>query len=1198
MLASTLSVAGRQIPRRAQKALLALIIAGAFLPSSMLDAATPRQELVRLVAADQPGTMAAAQRSAPTIGSAFWSTGPCNTLLPDSTGAFAPPGDVDTLWLSLQQQAVAQVEAMYGQNGASDPTNVYALVRARGITRALMFATLVKAINDVHAGTATADESAWVSAFQGVVKYGREWMSIDAINRWNAYQNSTAFQSSVANNLVQLAFGLIGLPWRNDPYVPSAKDLYNDAETTFWGPLATTNDGPAGDIQNYPLGTAESAYALEQMNQALAFLNAIGQTQIVTPGGSDAALSTVMANIENALGGMSGGELAEGLIKTAELGNILVSGEGGMSHAGVFIAMVNAVWTASDAVANNIELNDNQTKAFNDTPDLVAALNDSTQLAELMNDFVAMTLHPLPNAGASGNDPDCRTLNNKPYLGPPPAADATLTVKHFNSGAPFAADYSYATQVLGGNSAGTIGPNPPPANTIDDPSILDWSFSRDVGPAVPRLGANWPISEISYGVPGDPPNGDYDLAAASLWYPENGNFYITFNGSDGQQRTTNFLYVYHDASGIHPTDSQVAHAIVDADPDDFFCNPAQGSNNDPALNPADKANWPCLDWNPNTHFGTMLIVRGDQPDGNGATPADYQVIFDITVKGDVSDWTPVFVGHGGQGPGQPSACTLSGTSSVGGICVGFLGGIPMIGDVVQSKVLWPRQKNDVCLNDPLTCGQVPSYGWATPYPVARECQSVSPAAGMFVLEYAGTINSGNPAGSCANSPNGDSWTLTPSIRYRSADGNLWTAWRVPPTVGTANFLNIQSGKRAGGPAGIVQFPLGSDHNAFQLEGSGTHWLTDFHAGDNILLVDPSSGQHNNLGGLLSAIRSVETVLDDTHINLSSSLECVSGTDGNDCVFFSTVGYTSFMNPLDGSDGEAANMFVNCTAEDCVISPQTYPFDVYQLTSLNPGTTCSTWDPATNKNPPASGCYYSNSIQFQAQTYANDGQNLWWNVSLPPNGPLPVSAPIAGRSSPSSVEPWLNQPVITQQPQSVLVPAGAGVSFTATASGTPAPSVQWQLSTDTGATWNNIPSATSTTYNLNSVTQGLSGRAYRAVFTNTAGSRTTHSATLGITIAPAIQTSPTSVQAVQPGDTVTLTGTASGAPAPSARWQISQDNGATWGDLGGATSTIGFIWPPPPTPTLQVRVKYENASGSATSDVAVVIGDRIFNSGFD
>jgi hypothetical protein len=885
----------------------------------------------------------------------------------------------------------------------------------------------------------------------------------------------------------------------------------------------------------------------------------------------------------------------------------------------VFIALVNSVWTVSDAVANNTELNDNQNKVFNDTPDLAAALNDPVGFAELVNDFVAMTLHTQYNIAASGNDPDCRMLAKQ---GPdsPPVADATFTLKHFNSGAPFTADYTYTTQTLGGNLAGTIGPDPPPANTIRDPSMLDWSFSRDTGPGAPRLGANWPTSQISYGVPGS--DGGYNVHASSGFYSVSGSFYITFNDAGGQQHTTTLpLYIHSDATGIHPSDSEVATAIIAADsPDygtgfDFACNPAAHSQDDPALNPQDKANYPCLDWfadqwldpgtntipNPKYHFGTMLIVRGSNADGDGGIGSyvDWQVNYDITVKGDLAGWNPIFVGHGGTGPGQYSDCTIDPNSgaSVGGICLLTSAvGIPMAGDVVQSKVLWPQQLNDVCQNDPATCSKVPSYGWATPYPVQRECQSVIPAAGMFAIEYVGTVNPGNPSGSCNNAPTSGSATYTPSIRYRSIDGNLWTAWRVPPTVGTANFLNILSGKRASGPVGIVAYPTGSNHNAFQLAGSGTHWLTEFKAGDNIMVVDPSSGQRNNLGGFLAAIRTVETVLDDTTINLSSSLECVNGTDGNDCIMFSTIGYDSFSNPADGSDGGHVGMFGDCSHEDICIPPvQDYPFDVYHVTGINPGYTCPTWNPATDQHPPADvGCYYSDSIQFQSQTYTDDGQSRWWNVSLPSQGsPVP---PIS-KNSPTVAEPWLNQPVITQQPVSVLVGAGANTSFTAAASGTPAPTVQWQLSTDSGAAWNDIGGATSTTYNVNGVTLGLSGRGYRAIFTNTAGSRTTHSATLGVTVAPQITSSPSSASAVQPGDTITLTGTASGAPVPAATWQLSQDNGVTWHDLNGATSTLAFIWPPPPTPQLQVRVVYSNASGSAMSDTAVIIGDKIFNNGF-
>jgi hypothetical protein len=133
--------------------------------------------------------------------------------------------------------------------------------------------------------------------------------------------------------------------------------------------------------------------------------------------------------------------------------------------------------------------------------------------------------------------------------------------------------------------------------------------------------------------------------------------------------------------------------------------------------------------------------------------------------------------------------------------------------------------------------------------------------------------------------------------------------------------------------------------------------------------------------------------------------------------------------------------------------------------------------------------------------------------------------------------------------------------------------------------------------VNAVTQAQNGTAYRAVFTNANGSRTTHTATLGVNAAPQITLSPASVAAAQPGDLITLTGTAYGAPAPAATWQLSVDNGTTWNNLGGATSTLSLIAPPTGV-RLLVRVVYTNASGSATSDIAVVTTDRVFQNGFE
>lgn len=94
------------------------------------------------------------------------------------------------------------------------------------------------------------------------------------------------------------------------------------------------------------------------------------------------------------------------------------------------------------------------------------------------------------------------------------------------------------------------------------------------------------------------------------------------------------------------------------------------------------------------------------------------------------------------------------------------------------------------------------------------------------------------------------------------------------------------------------------------------------------------------------------------------------------------------------------------------------------------------------------------------------------------------------------------PVVTLNPVSQSATSGT-VTFTAAASGSPAPTVQWQVSTNGGATFSNIPGATSTSLTV-TVTPAVNGNQYRAVFTNTCGTATTTAATL-TTCSPAVIT---------------------------------------------------------------------------------------------
>ena len=109
---------------------------------------------------------------------------------------------------------------------------------------------------------------------------------------------------------------------------------------------------------------------------------------------------------------------------------------------------------------------------------------------------------------------------------------------------------------------------------------------------------------------------------------------------------------------------------------------------------------------------------------------------------------------------------------------------------------------------------------------------------------------------------------------------------------------------------------------------------------------------------------------------------------------------------------------------------------------------------------------------------------------------------------------------------------------------------WQVSTDGGATFNNISGATSTTYSF-TATSAETGDEYRAVFSNTAGTFNSTAATLTVdyvTIQPANQT-------VSVGQNVAFSAASSNpSGTDTVQWQVSTDGGTTFTDITGATST--------------------------------------------
>lgn len=145
------------------------------------------------------------------------------------------------------------------------------------------------------------------------------------------------------------------------------------------------------------------------------------------------------------------------------------------------------------------------------------------------------------------------------------------------------------------------------------------------------------------------------------------------------------------------------------------------------------------------------------------------------------------------------------------------------------------------------------------------------------------------------------------------------------------------------------------------------------------------------------------------------------------------------------------------------------------------------------------------------------------------------------------------PLVTLQPQSQTICNGDVVTFSSTATGTPAPSVQWQVSTDNGTIWSDVTGAIQPDYSFTTTTAD-DGNFYRAVWTNSVGSANSDAAVLSI---QTVIIDPTSsfIKATCPNNNNgSITLTADGGTAP---YLFSIDGGANYSSDGSFTNLAGI-----------------------------------------
>ncbi|GEP42064.1 carboxypeptidase regulatory-like domain-containing protein [Brevifollis gellanilyticus] len=191
------------------------------------------------------------------------------------------------------------------------------------------------------------------------------------------------------------------------------------------------------------------------------------------------------------------------------------------------------------------------------------------------------------------------------------------------------------------------------------------------------------------------------------------------------------------------------------------------------------------------------------------------------------------------------------------------------------------------------------------------------------------------------------------------------------------------------------------------------------------------------------------------------------------------------------------------------------------------------------------------------------------------------------------------PKFTTHPADQTVNAGLNATFSVVVTGDPAPSIKWQRSVNSGASWTDLVNGpghngvTTSVLSVMNLTANQSGHRYRVVATNTLGSMNSNSATLLVSSVPVIVSHPTSATLFI-GDEAVFEVAVAGHPAPQYQWQISTNGGDTWTDLVEGAAYVGVQTASLHVPDLTLnmsssrfRVVVTNALGATTSNAATL-----------
>ena len=233
---------------------------------------------------------------------------------------------------------------------------------------------------------------------------------------------------------------------------------------------------------------------------------------------------------------------------------------------------------------------------------------------------------------------------------------------------------------------------------------------------------------------------------------------------------------------------------------------------------------------------------------------------------------------------------------------------------------------------------------------------------------------------------------------------------------------------------------------------------------------------------------------------------------------------------------------------------------------------------------------ANGTQIAEFTSAQRFYRFEWNTAGIAAGAYRLTAvatqggqPRTGAPVDVTLQPPLTAPVITTSPASLAVLEGASATFNVVASGGSL-GYRWQQSSD-AVNWTEV-GTNDPSFTIASAAPPMNGLRIRVVVSNAVGSATSNVAVLTVNSPPQIVTQPVSVS-VTAGQQATFSVAASGTAPLAYQWQRSNDGGATYTPIAGATASQLAFNAALGDNDAKFRVVVSNAFGSATSAVVML-----------